>query len=267
MRLFLGFSVCLLGCVVPNDSVEDVWGEADLLPAMDVIDAALDLRPLRCPEHMAWIPKDARGFCIDRYESATVRLVPTGGEEPWPFDKPVDGQIVRAVVRPGQKPQAYISSAQAQDACKRSGKRLCTEPEWLFACQGPSKNTYPYGNTYKTKACNEGRSTNPVNDCFGPGSSVFTYKNMNSPCCNNLPNTVAVGGTFSQCATVEGVFDLHGNLHEWIDETTPSGNGVFKGGFFVDAKINGPGCLYRTTAHAKTYHDYSTGFRCCRDAS
>jgi hypothetical protein len=38
------------------------------------------------------------------------------------------------------------------------------------------------------------------------------------------------------------------------------------GGFFVDAKLNGPGCTYRTTAHAKTYHDYSTGFRCCKDA-
>jgi hypothetical protein len=26
---------------------------------------------------------------------------------------------------------------------------------------------------------------------------------------------------------------------------------VFKGGFFVDAKINGPGCFYATTAHAQ----------------
>ena len=33
----------------------------------------------------------------------------------------------------------------------------------------------------------------------------------------------------------------------------------------VDAKINGPGCEYRTTAHAPSYYDYSTGFRCCAD--
>jgi sulfatase modifying factor 1 len=41
--------------------------------------------------------------------------------------------------------------------------------------------------------------------------------------------------------------------------------GTFMGGYFVDAKLNGPGCEYLTTAHAKTYRDYSTGFRCCAD--
>jgi formylglycine-generating enzyme required for sulfatase activity len=112
-------------------------------------------------------------------------------------------------------------------------------------------------------ACNEGRATNPVNDCFGPGSGVFTYANMNDPCCEDQPNTVAPGGSFARCVSEAGIYDLHGNLHEWIDATTGSGNGVFKGGFFVDAKLNGAGCLYRTTAHAKTYHDYSIGFRCC----
>ena len=35
------------------------------------------------------------------------------------------------------------------------------------------------------------------------------------------------------------------------------------GGYFVDDKINGLGCHYRTVAHAPTYHDYSLGFRCC----
>ena len=46
----------------------------------------------------------------------------------------------------------------------------------------------------------------------------------------------------------------------------PRLGGIFKGGFFVDAKLNGPGCLYATTAHAQSYHDYSTGFRCCAEA-
>ncbi|QXD15378.1 hypothetical protein GQ464_000010 [Rhodocaloribacter litoris] len=32
------------------------------------------------------------------------------------------------------------------------------------------------------------------------------------------------------------------------------------------ALCHGEGCLYRTTAHGRTYHDYSTGFRCCADA-
>ena len=55
------------------------------------------------------------------------------------------------------------------------------------------------------------------------------------------------------------VVDLHGNLHEWISDP----DGTFKGGFYADASINGSGCSYTTTAHSMSYHDYSTGFRCC----
>lgn len=245
-----------------SDAMIDSIG-SDLSSADGAMSIA-DLMPrARCPEFMVRILGASADFCIDKYESSTMRIIPTGGEEPWPFDRPVDGQTVRAVVRPGQRPQAYISGTQASDACKRSGKRLCSESEWLAACQGTARYTYPYGNTYVKGACNEGRATNPVNDCFGNGSGVFTYANMNSPCCVNQPNTLAPVGSFPMCRSDYGVFDLHGNLHEWIDATTASGNGVFKGGFFVDAKINGSGCFYRTTAHAKTYHDYSTGFRCC----
>ena len=39
--------------------------------------------------------------------------------------------------------------------------------------------------------------------------------------------------------------------------------GTFRGGFYVDTTINGPGCLYATTAHNTLHWDYSTGFRCC----
>jgi 5-methylcytosine-specific restriction endonuclease McrA len=35
------------------------------------------------------------------------------------------------------------------------------------------------------------------------------------------------------------------------------------GGYYLDTKLNGRGCDYVTTAHAKSYYDYSTGFRCC----
>jgi hypothetical protein len=51
-----------------------------------------------------------------------------------------------------------------------------------------------------------------------------------------------------------------GNIHEWTSD------GTFRGGYYLDTKQNGEGCDYKTTAHAKTYYDYSTGFRCCADA-
>jgi hypothetical protein len=31
----------------------------------------------------------------------------------------------------------------------------------------------------------------------------------------------------------------------------------------MDTHKNGDGCFYKTTAHNTSYHDYSTGFRCC----
>lgn len=272
-RLRVVGSLLLLLLVPPAGCVQSEEFDPGIL-IDEAPDAAVDVDLAesvgsRCPAQMVLVavPEGGRSVCIDRYEAALQRVRPDGSVEPWPFDRVADGQTVRAIVAAGIKPQAYISGTQAQAACKLAGKRLCTQPEWLAACQGPARFTYPYGNTYKKGACNEGRATHPVNDCFGPGGGVFTSKNMNDPCCVNLPNTVAPGGSFADCKSSYGVYDMHGNLHEWIDATTTSGNGVFRGGFFVDAKINGAGCLYRTVAHGKSYHDYSTGFRCCADPS
>ena len=102
----------------------------------------------------------------------------------------------------------------------------------------------------------------PVVDFFGTNSGVWDPTHMNDPGINQQAGTVAPGGEFEGCVTPEGVHDLHGNLHEW----TADEGGVFLGGFFADAILNGQGCAYRTTAHGRDYHDYSTGFRCCADA-
>jgi sulfatase-modifying factor enzyme 1 len=232
-------------------------------------DLAVPVETGPCTSGMALVTYGDGGIvCVDRFEAATVVVAPDGGTAPHPYDQPVDavgnGLTIAAVVADGIKPQGYISEVQAASACANAGKRLCTLAEWLGACQGPNGYTYPYGNTYMAGACNEGRATNPVNDCFGSGN-VFTYNNMNSSCCDDQPNTVAPGGMFDKCVSSWGIYDLHGNLHEWIATQVSSGNGIFKGGFFVDATLNGAGCLYATTAHAQSYHDYSTGFRCCAD--
>ena len=267
----LGFGA---GCQTAEEA--SPAGPAALSDAGKIADAGTrdfaDSAGTRCAAGMVLIPAGTgvvADFCIDRYEAATATLLPDGGQAPHAFDQPVDGITVRAVVpavATGQKPQAYISGVQARAACANAGKHLCSAAQWLRACRGAHDNVYPYGNTYQKGACNEGRLSNPVNDCFGSGSSVFTYAHMNSACCVALPSTVAVGGSFPRCQSDYGVYDLHGNLHEWVEESTTDGHGVFRGGFFVDAKINGAGCTYRTSAHALTYHDYSTGFRCCGDA-
>ena len=151
---------------------------------------------------------------------------------------------------------------EARAACLRAGKRLCTLTEWLRACRGPGTDYYPYGGTIRVRGnCNEGRAVHPVIQLFDAG--LFDSVHMNDPRINQQPDTLARTGAFTHCRSPDGTYDMVGNLHEWIEDT----GGTFKGGFYVDAEINGHGCLYTTTAHAGTYHDYSTGFRCCKDAA
>lgn len=186
-------------------------------------------------------------FCIDAYEA---HLAGTS-----PYEVPTGGV---AVSEAGVVPQGYISGDVAAEACEAAGKRLCTRDEWELACRGSKQRLYPYGETYVAGACNEGREVHPVVELFG-ASVDWSPTQMNDPLLNQLPDSLAPSGSFADCVTPEGVYDLHGNLHEWVDD--PSG--TFKGGFYVDATINGPGCTYTTTAHSTDYHDYSTGFRCC----
>ena len=43
-------------------------------------------------------------------------------------------------------------------------------------------------------------------------------------------------------------------------------SGTFRGGYYRNKREAGPSCTYATDTHAPTYHDYSTGFRCCAEA-
>jgi formylglycine-generating enzyme len=130
----------------------------------------------------------------------------------------------------------------------------------LRACQGPTGTTYPYGNTDEPGVCNDHRSEHPAVEYFGTSAS-WIYTMLESSCIDQIPETVDRTGSLAGCVTAEGAYDMMGNVHEWTADTA----GTFRGGYFVDTVINGPGCLYATTAHDTAYWDYSTGFRCCAD--
>ncbi len=190
-------------------------------------------------------------FCIDRWEAHLL--------DHSPYEVPVGGLAATAA---GAVPQGYISGDVADAACVGSGKRLCTSEEWLRACLGPLGQTYPYGQDHDPDACNDTRAVHPIVELFGDAAD-WSPDQMNDPRLNQLPDSLAPSGSHPDCVTSDGVVDLHGNLHEWVSDA----DGVFRGGFYVDAVINGPGCTYRTTAHTRPYHDYSTGFRCCKSPS
>lgn len=206
-----------------------------------------------CPAEMA----EVGGSCVDKYEGSLVEIHEDGTESPWSaYETPV-GHKVRAVSKAGVAPQAHISMVEAQKACKASGKRLCHAKEWKSACKGPEKTRYPYGNTFEPNACVDTDRTSPVLKKY---MGEHTARTMNDPTLNQEPNTLEATGAAAACTNDYGVHDMVGNIHEWTDDA------AFRGGYYLDTKINGEGCDYVTTAHSSVYYDYSTGFRCCADA-
>ena len=208
-------------------------------------------------------------FCVDRWEGHIVELDDGGVEHPHSPFVVVGAATVRAKTAAGVMPQGYISQIQATAACNSAGKRLCTSTEFALACRGPDPaNEYPYGGKTHVKGnCNEGKgSSMPL--FFGSDATKWTYAEFNDPRLNQWDGGLAPTGAYPKCVSPEGVFDCVGNLHEWgSDAADAKGHGRFRGGFYGDAEINGPGCLYVTSAHELAYHDYSTGFRCCMDAT
>jgi sulfatase modifying factor 1 len=208
-----------------------------------------------CPAGMAKVDT----FCIDRYEAMLVEVKTGGTLGPWSPYKSPGSATVRALSVAGAIPQGYINQKQAAAACANAGKRLCTDSEWLRACRGASSQTYPYGSSRQPGVCNDARSCHPVVQYFETSAS-WIWSELGHPCINQLPAGLAKTGDHPGCKTGEGLYDMMGNLHEW----TADPSGTFRGGFYVDTKINGNGCLYKTTAHNTSHWDYSTGFRCCK---
>jgi len=207
---------------------------------------------LPCPSNMAHVG----GSCVDKYEASLVEVHSDGSTTAFsPYQAP-NGHNVKAVSTRGVVPQAHISMVEAKRACAASGKRLCKSKEWKAACKGPDATRYPYGDKRVAGACVDTNRKSPMNVLHNGERSS---KTMNDPLANQQANTLAQTGAAASCTNGYDVHDMVGNVHEWTDDAS------FRGGYYLDTKLNGEGCDYRTTAHAPAYYDYSTGFRCCAD--
>ena len=203
-------------------------------------------------------------FCVDKFEGSLDIVDERGRTQRRhsPYEPVGADELVRARSRPGVVPQAHISRDAAARACAAADKRLCSDDEWTTACQGKTPTLYPYGDEYKEGRCND-HGTSPLLQLFGqkPSLELYGYEAMNDPRLNQVAGSLAKTGHFRKCRNGFGLQDMVGNLHEWTADPA----GTFRGGYYLDTRINGEGCKYVTKAHAPTYHDYSTGFRCCSE--
>src|SRR5690606_12088767 len=168
-----------------------------------------------------------------------------------------------ALSAPDVLPQGYMTFYSAKRACENAGKRLCSEEEWVRACRGSRGTKHPYGANFKLGACNVYRQIHPAYELHGNSSLGHLDPRLHLVRENGNKPLLMETGSHPECVATltEGeVFDMVGNLDEWIDDP----KGVFVGGFF--SRQTREGCEAKIEGHSPLYTDYSLGTRCCKDA-
>ena len=161
-----------------------------------------------------------------------LRLDDDGGEE----GVVVTTKIAQSVA--GEVP-AEASYYQAAAACARADKRLCTAAEWTSACKnGTAFTSYPYGDAFDG-------GTEPGVDCWS----------------ENLATAAQVTGSAGACRTNDGVFDMSGNVAEWVDYVDATAANQRGGNVATDAnRVTCDAVLPGPPGSAFL----NLGFRCCK---
>ena len=159
--------------------------------------------------------------------------------------------------RKGEWPIIMVSWYEARDACKNEGKRLCSEDEWTYACEGEEATPYPNGYTRDPDACLNDRPWKKFD-----GNGLMPRSNASAELdrlWQGLPS-----GSRPACKSKAGVYDLTGNVDEWTKSSVPGERpSVLKGGYWGPVRTR---CRPATKAHDETHTFYQQGFRCCADA-
>jgi formylglycine-generating enzyme required for sulfatase activity len=181
--------------------------------------------------HSAWLDVLLKGYWIDQYQVTAAQyqnfLAATGAESPDFLGK-------------GDQPVRGVSWDQAAAYCGWANKRLPSEAEWEAAGRGPGRNPqlYPWGND---PIAGGNASKLPDQDTYTVGAFPFNV----SP---------------------SGVYDMVGNIWEWVGEpyaAVPDGSKILRGGRFGLPVLD---LAYRLIVKSgDTRYLKFAGFRCVAD--
>lgn len=160
----------------------------------------------------------------------------------------------KAIVGKHEIPALRTTWYEAKAACEAAGRRLCTEEEWVSACQNARATddnqngefgddmiegtAYPYGDYHEDGRCWDAHEDAPDGTAYRP---VYT-------------------GEMPGCVTPTGVYDMTGNVEEWVGDSPE--HAALMGGAW-DTTEDHARCYRRNDTFGPGYATPRTGFRCC----
>lgn len=198
-------------------------------------------------------------------------------------------------------PITWVPAHIAHGLCLAQGKRLCDAHEWEGACAGsvlPAKEEYAW-NARKFEDVNARRLaieydhnlTREIVWAYGPQkdhAKCATGSRKSDGCV--VPTWELCGtntypaGSFPECVSPFGAYDLHGNAAEHMNlpmaedelasQGTKLGQTEMKGSWFIfsmyeahldDCRWRAPSWHGTRVLDANSHMNYHLGFRCCKD--
>ena len=179
-----------------------------------------------------------------------------------PLDDPAspfrfDGETFSANTGWENHPMANVSWFGARIYCGASNGRLPTEMEWEKAARGSEDDRpFPWGDTIARNNANYYKSGDPFEDMatFGSRTSPVGFYNA---------------GTYGTYATLDsaspyGVYDMAGNVWQWVGDILPGFSDRFMRGGSKDTYDMDLRVWVRNSA-PPMYYGPGVGFRCVRN--
>ncbi|NUN16071.1 MAG: SUMF1/EgtB/PvdO family nonheme iron enzyme [Myxococcales bacterium] len=146
----------------------------------------------------------------------------------------------------GNHPINCINYLGAEQVCTFAQGRICTDQEWLSACAGPQGRAFPYGDQFDLTRCNMQSESSKVEGRPLETAPVQSYK-------------MCTGG-------IEGLWDMSGNVNEWVNGCKGNYCKFLGGGYLGNDPVHHfNSCSGVCAGNQKEFSSATIGVRCCRD--